>query len=171
MNFIVVSNDTTLENPSMADLPEMIASILETSGGPIDFFASSSDVTEEDFKTQVITPLRRAMKQWGYTIITATKDHLVVKPLMFHIPGKEHSTLKFTEYETSISIEKVPMEEAIERMSENDITVNEVFNDVIGLRPYKEYQEKLNKIKDTIEESKQVVHETETKSVKELLNL
>ena len=90
---------------------------------------------------------------------------------MFHIPGKEHSTLKFTEYETSISIEKVPMEEAIERMSENDITVNEVFNDVIGLRPYKEYQEKLNKIKDTIEESKQVVHETETKSVKELLNL
>ena len=171
MDYIMVYNGYTVDNPAITAMPKFIYLVLDTLGGPIDLYASNSEATAEEFKEQVTMPIRREMRKWGYKVVTATKDGKAVKPLMYHIPCRENTTIKFTEYETSISIEKADIKEAVERMSEDDITVNEVLDDVIGIRHYKEYQDKLEKIKNNVEETKHEVYKIENKSVKELLNM
>lgn len=114
------------------------------------------------------------LKLMGYegykSIHISLEDNSLANMRYFHIPGEKDSTLSFNRESHSVTIQKASINVAIAKMSESDIRLNEVLEDPSGLRGLPAYNERVNDIKESIDEVVGSVHSIENLDSSIVLN-
>ena len=143
LNITYINKDTNISKEIANQIPNQAERVV------------IENIDETEFETVILRQLIRD-RLYRQIMVSETGSEKLIDCVYFHIPGNDNSTIQlvYNKDTREVEITIADIMDAISKMQTNDIVVNEVLHDKMGLHGNLKYQQRLSEVEHEVNQAK-----------------